>query len=492
MKNKLIKQLASETAIYGITHTVGRLINFLLLPIYTSVFSPEEYGVVSVYYSLVAFVAVILMYGMETAFFNFSRNDKPEKVFATAQISLIVTSIFFIFLGLTCQQSVANFLEYPDKNNFVRIFVFILAFDALSNLPLAWLRFNKKPINFGVIRLINIGTNICLNLYFLLLCPYLVSKGYSPLFYIPDFGIGYIFVSGLIASIVMFALLLPQWKILASGFDSDLWKRMWKYGRLLIIIGLAGIINETIDRILLKKMLANEIADFEIGVYSAFYKLSMLMTIFVQSFRFAAEPFFFEQSKGKDPKKTYALVMHYFVLVLAFIFLGTMVFLKQIAPMIIQRDAFFDHPTAVYITPILLLANLFLGMMYNLNIWYKINDKMKIGMYIAIGGGLGTIVLNVVLIPYIGILGSAITTLVVYFGMTVASYRLGQKHYAVPYNLKIIVFYILLSMGCYGLYVLLTSVLPAAHILWSIGVLALFGLIAYIIERPTKNRKFAA
>ena len=232
-------------------------------------------------------------------------------------------------------------------------------------------------------------------------------------------------------------------------------------------------------------------ADFEVGVYSAFYKLSMLMTIFVQSFRFAAEPFFFEQSKGEDPKATYAKVMHYFVLVLSFIFLGTMVFLRQIAPIIIRREEYFNHPYAWYITPVLLMANLFLGIMYNLNIWYKLNDKMRIGMYIAAGGGLATIVLNLALIPVIGIMGSAITTLVVYFGMAVASYRLGQQHYRVPYNLKIIIFYIVLSQACYWFYALLAKGFPEVQFLWSVLALGLFVMMAYFIERPTKNRKFA-
>ena len=492
LKNNLLKKLASETAIYGVTHTLGRLINFLLVPIYTLVFLPAEYGVVSVYYSLVAFAMVILMYGMETAFFNFARTENPKKVFATGQISLMVTTVILVMIGLTSQQGIANFLEYPDQTNFVRLFVFILALDALSNLPLAWLRYKKKPIRFGVIRLINIGVNIGLNLIFLLLIPWLIENGYSVPFYDPNFGIGYIFLSNLIASLTMFLLLMPQWKLIVEGFDTDIWFKMWRYGRPLIIIGMAGIINETIDRILLKKMLPNAIADYEIGIYSAFYKLSMFMTIFVQSFRFAAEPFFFEQSKGKDPKIIYAKVMHYFIIILAFIFLATMVFFNQISHLIIQSNEYFDHKYAYYITPILLMANLFLGVMYNLNIWYKLNNKMNLGMYIALGGGAATILLNLALIPVIGILGSALATLFVYIGMTVASYIIGQKHYAVPYNVKIILFYILISQVFYWAYGLLVKLMPAVSLLWSFTVLALYCLAVYFIERPTKNRKFAA
>lgn len=492
MKNKILQKLAGETAIYGISHTLGRLINFLLVPLYIKLFTPDDYGVLSTYYAVVGFAIVVLMYGMETAFFNFSREEKPEKVFATAQISLLVTTGVLMLLGLTCQQGIANFLEHPDQTAYVRIFVFILALDALSNLPLAWLRFKKMPIRFGVIRITNILVNIGFNLLFLLLIPWLIKKGYSVPFFNPDFGIGYIFLSNLLASIVMFLMLLPYWKNISEGFDPQLWRRMWRYGRPLVIIGLAGIVNEMIDRLLLLKMLPELIADFEIGVYSAFYKLAMFMTIFVQSFRFAAEPFFFEQSKGQDPKLIYAKVMHYFVIALCLIFLLTLLFLKQIGPLIITREVYFRHPQAMLLTPVLLLANLFLGVMYNLNIWYKLNNKMHIGMWISIGGALGTILLNVTLIPIIGILGSAITTLIVYFGMAVASYVLGQKHYAIPYNLKMILFYIIYCQVLYWLYAFLNNIAGDYSLLWSALTLSGFVAVVYYIERPTKNRKFAA
>jgi len=203
LKNKILQKLAGETAVYGISHTLGRLINFLLVPLYINLFTPNDYGVLSTYYAVVGFAIVVLMYGMETAFFNFSREEKPEKVFATAQISLLVTTGILMFLGLTCQQGIANFLEHPDQTAYVRIFVFILALDALSNLPLAWLRFKKMSIRFGFIRITNILVNIGFNLIFLLLIPWLIKKGYSFSFFNPDFGIGYIFLANLIASIVM-------------------------------------------------------------------------------------------------------------------------------------------------------------------------------------------------------------------------------------------------------------------------------------------------
>ncbi len=492
MSNSIVRKLAGETAVYGITHTLGRLINFLLVPFYIKLFTVAEYGVVNTYYSVAGFAMVVLMYGMETAFFNFSREEKPEKVFSTGQRSLLVTTLFIVLIGLLFQQQVANFLEHPEQTVFVRIFIFIVAFEALSNLPLAWLRLNKRPMRFGAVRIINILVNVGCNLLFLLVFPWLESKGYSIPMYNPNFGIGYIFVSNLLASIVMFLLLLPEWKGITEGFDKELWNKMWKYGRPLVIIGLAGIVNEMIDRILLLKLLPRSIADYEIGVYSAFYKLSMFMTIFVQSFRFAAEPFFFEQSKGEEPKKIYAKVMHYFVIALSGIFLTTLVFLNQIGPLLITKKEYWEHPSALYLTPILLMANLFLGVMYNLNIWYKLNDKMYLGMRISIAGALGTILLNVVLIPLIGIVGSALATLLVYFSMAVGSYLLGQKHYRVPYNLRIIIFYLVLSVVLYFIFMIVSRYLDSYELLLGIFTLLIFGAIVYYIERPTKNRKFAA
>jgi len=491
-QSKLLKKFAGETAIYGITHTLGRFINFLLVPLYTATLPVDQYGGLNLYYAIVGFAIVVLMYGMETAFFNFARSEKPTSVFATGQISLLVSTGFLMILGLIFQHNIARFLEHDGEGHFVRFLVFILALDTLSNLPLAWLRFNHQPVRFGIIRITNILVNVGANLTFLVLIPWMEQKGYVSGWFNPDFGIGYVFVSNLLASGMMFVMLLPQWQSITEGFDKALWQKMWRYGRPLIFIGLAGIVNETLDRVLQRKLLPDDIADFEIGIYSGFYKLSMLMTLAVQSFRFAAEPFFFEQSKGENPKAVYAKVMHYFILVLSFILLGTLVFLDQIGPILLRNDAFFAHEAAPYLTPILLMANLFLGAMYNLNIWYKLNDKMKLGMYIAIGGAIATIVLNVVLIPLIGIMGSAIATLVVYAGMCFASYSMGRKHYPVPYNLKIIFFYILLALALYVVYNVLCAISGRLDLLWSFISVITFAVIAYFIERPPKNRKFAA
>jgi O-antigen/teichoic acid export membrane protein len=485
--NKVLKKLASETAIYGVSHSLSRFLNFLLIIPLSKYFEVSEYGNISVYYSIVGFAMVLLMYGMETAFFNFSRSDSPTKVFSTGQLSILVSTFVFILLAMALQQPVANFLEYPDQTGFVRLFVFILALDALSTLPFAWLRYTGQAKRFGTYKLLSVGINVGLVLVFLIWFPKLTAKGVKVPFYNPDYRIGYVFVANFMASLFTFLITLPQWKLMREGFDSALWKKMFAYAKPLILVGLAGIVNETIDRIMLKKILASNVADYQIGVYSAFYKLSIIMTLFIQSFRMAAEPFFFDQSKNEEAPIIYAKVMHYFVIVTSFIFLITAVFADPIAHLFIRRSEYFDHPDWQKLVPILLLANLFLGLMYNLNIWYKLNNKNKIGRNIAIFGALTTIVLNFTLIPFIGILGSAITTLIVYLSMAVVSYKFGQDHYPIPYKIKLIVFYITTSLVLYLVWLGLQALLPSAQLLLSLAVVVLFAAVVYLVERPTKK-----
>ncbi|MCB0734168.1 MAG: lipopolysaccharide biosynthesis protein [Bacteroidetes bacterium] len=481
-----LKKLASDTAIYGITHSLGRFLNFLLVPLYTSVFSLEQYGVVSVYYALVAFAIVVLTYGFETAFFNFSRNQDPTVVFSTGIRSILATSALFVVVGILSRQQIANFLEYPDQSHFVVLFVFILALDAINALPFAWLRFSNHSARFGIIRLAGIALNIGFNLLFLIAIPRMIAAGQTVSWYSSDFGIGYIFLSNLLSSGLTTLMLLPQFSGIRNGFDRDLWKTMMQYARPLIWVGLAGIVNETLDRILLKKMLPVELADSEIAVYSAFYKISIVITLAVQSFRFAAEPFFFEHSKSDQPQKTYARIMHYFVVVVAFLFLATSVFAEPLGRLFIRRPEYFDHPQWRALVPILLLANLFLGIVFNLNIWYKLKNLTGIGRNISLIGAAITIVLNLLLIPIIGILGSAITTLITYGTMAVVSYSVGQKHYPIPYNLKIIGFYIVFAIILYGLNQWMQAWLGTI-ILPGIVVVIAYSAVVYFLEGPPKK-----
>lgn len=433
----LIKKLASQTAIYGLSSIVGRLLNFLLVPLYTRVFLPEEYGVVTELYSYLGFLIVFFTYGMETAFFRYIKDsDKPTNVYSTTLISLLFSTLTLVSLFILFATPIAEFIRYPNNVEYVVWFALILGFDAMAAIPFAHLRYAQRPIKFAVIRLLNIALSIGVILFFVVLCPKLADS-YPILYniYNPDIGVGYIFIGNLVGSAMTLLLLLPDILKVKFTFDRVLWRKMLVYGLPLVVAGFAGIINEMLDRILLKYLLPYDTTTnlAHLGVYGACYKLSILMALFTQAFRYAAEPFFFAQSNASNAKEIYALVMKYFVVAGALIFLGITLFLD-----IFKHFIGPNFHEGLGVVPILLMANLCLGVYYNLSIWFKLTNKTMTGAGIAIFGAAITVVLNVLLIPKIGYLGSAWATLVCYATMVAVSYGLSKKHYAIPYNLPII------------------------------------------------------
>ena len=423
----------SQTAIYGLSSVIGRLLNYLLVPLYTRYFLPAEYGVVTELYAYVAFLVIVLTYGLETAFFRFSKKDNDVGVvYSTALISLIVSSIIFVVLMFISSSEIANWMGYAEHTEYIEWFAIIIALDAVSSISFARLREQDKAIRFASIRLINIFVNIGFNLYFI------VHK---------ELGIEYIFISNLIASTITILLLFPEMFASVWRFDKVLWKKMMIYALPLLIAGLAGMTNETIDRILLKHLLPNtEIAASELGLYGAFYKLSIIMTLFIQTFRFAAEPFFFAQEKEENNRKIYADVMKYFTIIMAIIFLGVTIFYDIVKGFLGSE---YHDERGFLVVSILLLANLFLGIYYNLSIWYKLTEKTKYGAYLSVFGAIITLALNLTLIPVIGFVGSAWATLVCYFSMTGASYFIGRRHFSIPYQIGRIGLYLLSMLGIY-------------------------------------------
>ncbi|MFQ3332215.1 MAG: O-antigen/teichoic acid export membrane protein [Thalassomonas sp.] len=430
-----LKKLVSQTAIYGLSSVIGRLLNYLLVPLYTRYFLPAEYGVVTELYAYVAFLVIVLTYGLETAFFRFSKKNNDIKVvYSTALISLIVSSVIFVVLMFVCSSSIASWMGYAGHTEYIEWFAIIIALDAVASISFARLREQERAIRFVFVRLVNIFINIGLNLYFIVY---------------QEFGIEYIFIANLIASIVTLVLLFPEMINSSWRFDKVLWKKMMIYALPLLIAGLAGMTNETIDRILLKHLLPNtEIAASELGLYGAFYKLSIIMTLFIQTFRFAAEPFFFAQEKEGGSRKIYADVMKYFTIIMAVIFLGVTIFYDIIKGFLGSE---YHDERGFLVVSILLLANLFLGIYYNLSIWYKLTEKTKYGAYLSVFGAIITLALNFMLIPIIGFVGSAWATLVCYFSMTVTSYYLGKRHFPIPYQVGRIGLYLLGMLGIYSL-----------------------------------------
>jgi O-antigen/teichoic acid export membrane protein len=485
-----LKKLASQTAIYGLSSIVGRLLNYLLVPLYTRVFTPEQYGVVTEMYAYVSFLIIILTYGMETAFFRYTQNESDkEKVYSTTLISILSSSIFFIIIINIFAESIAKIIGYENKSNYIIWFAWIIGLDAISAIPFAKLREQKKAKKFAAYRLLNIFVNIFFNLFFILFLPKAYANSNS-LFhqlalsiYNPHMGEGYVFVSNLISSIFTLLLFFPSFIKINWTFDKLLWKKMIRYAFPLLIAGLAGMTNETMDRILIKYLLPADISMIQLGIYGACYKVSILMTIFTQAFRFAAEPFFFAQEKESGSGKLYADVMKYFTIVGMVIFLGIMLFID-----IVQQFVGEQYRVGIGVVPILLLANVFFGMFFNLSIWYKLSGETKYGAFLSIFGALLTIVLNIILIPKMGYMGAAWATFICYLSMLIASYLIGQKKYYIPYQVWHIVRIILLALLLYVLSIYIEPYISkfVKYVLNS-TFLIFYLLLLFFLERPKKR-----
>lgn len=440
-----LKKLLGQTAVYGLSTILGRTLNYLLVPLYTMVFKePSDYGVVSQLYAFVAFLMVLLTFGMETSYFRFIQDsENKEQVFRNSFLTVIGLNLLF-FLGIYFfNQGIADALLFHEHNEYIVLMCAIVVIDAVSSLPLAKLRAEENARKFAVIQFSSIGVNILLNVILLTL---FFDKEH------PETGVLFILVANLLSSLVKPVMLYKDFKEISFKFDFTLFKKMLVYAIPIVIAGFAGIINETIDRIMLKQMLydpANgvtaKMADAEIGIYSACYKLAMLVTILLQAYRYAAEPFFFNQMKNQDRNKLYVKLMNYFVAIVCLVFLGVSLNL-DIFRHFITSESYWE---GLHIVPILLLANVFLGIYFNQSIWYKLSNQTKYGAYISIMGAMLTIAINYLFIPTYGYVASAWATMIVYaFQMTV-SYFWGQKHFPIKYNLRKFFLYLGLSILIY-------------------------------------------
>jgi O-antigen/teichoic acid export membrane protein len=440
-----LKKLASQTVVYGLSTILPRFLNYWLVPFFTYKFTnPADFGINTEIYAYISFLNVILTYGMETAFFNFvNKNENKNIVYSTALISLLSTTSLFLLIGLFSSNFIAVNLNYANNVNFIQWMLLIIASDAIMAIPFARLRAEQKALKFAAIKIVNILVNIGVNVFFIHFCKNahesdLANQTSSSLgsLYNPEIGIGYAFLANLIANIFSLLLLTKEFMGFSFSFDKVLWLQMLKYALPLLIVGLAGMINETFDRIILKKLLPTDIGMHELGVYGACYKISILMTIFIQAFKFAAEPFFFSHAKNEDSRKLNALVMKYFIIFCSFLFLATMMNITWIKYFVSE-----NYWAGLHVVPILLLANLFLGIYYNLSVWYKLTGQTKFGAYITLLGAAITLIINFAFIPRYSYMASAWATLLSYAGMMVVSYFLSQKYYKTNYNLRSFVFF---------------------------------------------------
>lgn len=484
-----LKKLASQTAVYGLSQILGRFVNYLLVPLYTSIFTTGEYGVVTLIYAYVSFFNVLLTYGMETAFFRFSqKKDNPGEVYATALRSLLGSSTVFVLLMCVFSDGLAGLIKLPEHPEYIVYFALIIALDAVAALPFAYLRQQEKPLKFAVVKNINIFSNILLNLYFLMLCPYAEKNWGTHLpFYDAGIGVGYVFISNLFASAITVPLLAKEFlQMRGFRFNKMLWREMLIYAMPMMVVGFAGMINETLDRTLITWFYDDaETGRSMNGIYGANYKLSILMSLFIQAFRYAAEPFFFNHAKTSDKRTIYAQVMDYFVLVCLFLFLAVMLFVD-----VFQHFIGKDFREGLHIVPVLLIANMFLGIYYNLNIWYKLSDQTNKGAVISLIGAGITIAANLVLIPLYGYTGSAWATLICYVSMAVICYVMGARYYPIPYHVGKVLLYIAVALGIYFVHGFLLKALGAQPVAFTYGIHSLFlaGFVAFawMFERHNK------
>ncbi len=495
-----IRRLAGQTAIYGIPTILGRFLQYLLVILLTRVFSKSEYGTISVFYSYASFLMVVLTYGMETSFFRFSESEeKKDRVFSTAMLSLILSSASFILLANIFSGTLAGWIKYPDHPEYVIWFAWILGLDAICAIPFARLRSQNRAKRFATVKMINILINVILTLFFLLFCPLVLRHdpggwmaGIVNRIYNPEWGIAYVFIANLAASVLTLVLLVPQISGMKWQLHPELWKRMLSYAWPLLFAGLAGIVNETFDRLLLRYLLplpAN-LAEDQVGIYSACYKISILLTLFVQAYRFAAEPFFFAKSKEQDAKVVYARIMDYFIIAVSLIFLVTMLYLDDVFIHLIGGK----FRTGRNVIPVLMLANLFLGVYYNLSIWYKLTSRTIWGAWLSAIGAVITLVLNFWWIPLSpdhlihGYIGSAWATFICYGSMMILSYILGQKYYPIKYNILKFTGYLGFALLLYFLSRIPSFQSAALRLSFNTFLILIFAAIAFLVERPRLSK----
>lgn len=434
------KQLASQTAIYGLSTIVPRFLNYLLVPLYTWYFLPEQYGVVTEFYAYAIFLNIVFTYGMETAFFKFSQDSAMgNKVYSTILSSIVLSSLLLSVTTFLFASPLATWLGYAGHPEYIWIFGLIISIDAICAIPFVKLRKENKALRFALVKIANVAINISLNICFIVLFPKLIEKGVQlPLWlYNPAFGVGYIFVSNLIASIVTLLIVSPLISF-KEGFDKSLLKKLLVYSLPLLVAGFAGSINEALDRVLIKHLLPANVNSLEqLGIYGANIKIAVILVLFIQTFRFAAEPFFFNYEKEKDSKAVFARILNYFVVTSLIIVMATLVNMDLVKYFIGK-----SYWEGLYIVPILLYANVFFGMYIYFSSWYKLSGKTMYGAYIVGIGAFFTVLVNVVFVPVYGIIAGAYGHLVCYFVMTITCYLWGRKYYPIPYEIFRIVKYL--------------------------------------------------
>jgi O-antigen/teichoic acid export membrane protein len=451
-----LKKLAGDTALYGLSSIVGRLLNYLLVPVYTAVFETAQYGVVTEFYAYVAFLNVLYTYGLETAYFRFasSRPDEEKTVFNTAVSAILFSSLLFSFILAFFAEPLAEAMGYPGKEKYIYWFAAILAIDAFVAIPFAQLRLRRKAIVFAGAKFGNIALNIGLNLFFIVFCADIWKGEYLPQLksiiepiYNPEYGVEYVFLSNLIANAFLILFLGRSILRVKLSINWELLKPMLKYAYPLLFMGLAGVTNDMLSRAMLKELLPEGFYPGKtsleaLGIFGACFKLAVFMNLTVQAFRYASEPFFFAKSTEKNAPLLFRDAMHWFIIIASFILLSVSINLDIIG-LLLRKP---EYREGLDVVPLLLLAYLLLGVYFNLSIWFKLSDKTFYGTWITIIGAIITIVLNIFFVPVLGYMGSAFASLGCYLSMVLICFYFGQKYFPIPYRIKSGIFYLICAM----------------------------------------------
>lgn len=487
-----LKSLAKDTAIYGLSSIVGRFLNYLLVPLYTAVIpaSTGGYGVVSNVYAYTALILVFLTFGMETGFFRFANKsgEHPEKVYANTLIFVGGLSLIFVILCMLFLHPISALLEYPDHPDYIAMMVLVVALDSFQCIPFAYLRYKKRPIKFASIKLFNIVGNILLNLFFLLLCPWLDVHAHQLVswFYRPEYLVGYIFVSNLIMSLVQMFFFIPELRGFSYRVDKVLMKQMISYSFPILVFGVVGILNQTIDKMIYPFLFDDRQEGLvQLGIYSATSKVAMIMAMFTQAFRYAYEPFVFGKNKEGDNRKMYSAAMKYFFIFSLLAFLAVMFYMDILRYMVAR-----DYWEGLSVVAIVMGAEIFKGIYFNLSFWYKLTDETQWGAYFSIIGCAVILVLNIWLVPTYGYVASAWASVAGYGVITLLSYIIGQKKYPVSYPLKDMAVYLILAavLFVFSQEVIISNV--GLRLVFRTLLLLIF--IAYILKKdlPLKTIPF--
>ena len=462
-----LKSLAKETAIYGVSSIVGRFLNYLLVPVYTIALpaSSGGYGVVTNIYAWVALMLVLLTCGMETGFFRFANKgqDDPMRVYSTTLLSVSIGSVVFVVLGLLFLEPIAGWLEYGEHPWYIGMMMIVVAMDAIQSIPFAYLRYKKRPIKFAALKLLFIFLNIALNLFY-----YVVLKGND---------VGYAFLFNLVCTSVVMLCMIPELRGFTYVLDRELLKRMLRYSLPLVILGVAGILNQVADKIIFPFVYPDEAeATVQLGIYGAASKIAMIMAMFTQAFRFAYEPFVFGKSKEKDSREMYAQAMKFFIIFTLLAFLAVMFYL-DILRHVIGRD-YWD---GLRVVPIVMAAEIFMGIYFNLSFWYKLIDETRWGAYFSLTGCIILILMNIFLVPQYGYIACAWAGFTGYGVAMLLSYFVGQKKYPIQYDLKAIGMYVLLAAVLYvaAEYVSIDNI----YLRMAYRTVLLLLFIAYVVKR---------